>query len=54
MKDWAENAEIAVEAAESGWFKSRLDLGGAQSGFICAMAWELLDVKGEPFDWFGI
>jgi hypothetical protein len=42
MKDWAENAEIAVEAVESGLFKARDDLPSAASGFVWADVYEIV------------
>lgn len=54
VKDWSENELVIHDAAASGWFKPRLDLGGVTSGHVCALAWELLDARGEPFEWDGI
>jgi len=41
VKDWSENELIAEEAAESGLFVPRDDLGHAQSGYAIASVWQL-------------
>ena len=50
VKDWSENEEISYEAAASGWFKARPDINPEICGFELACVWELLEVKGEPFN----
>ena len=44
MKDWSENVQISADVIQSGWVKPRPDIAPGRSGFICADAFELLDV----------
>lgn len=47
LKDWSENAEIALAAKRSGWFRRREDVRPAECGWITAEAWELLEEREE-------
>lgn len=45
LKDWSENKEIAAAAKRSGWFRRREDVQSAQSGWVVADVWELLEKR---------
>jgi hypothetical protein len=49
VKLYGENELIAEDAAKSGWFKPRNDLGARHGKFARWPVWELLDERGEGF-----
>lgn len=47
LKDWSENAQLAVDALASPLFRLRKDLPWADNGSIRAMACEIVEARHE-------